>query len=266
MGYVNYPCGMVAFKNDRVRHFILQKAPYITSVRQDILVHMPPKHLDCFESDSKVVTEAFAPFIVEGSRPGAAAASLWSTIKSIPPTMRGAGSIIRSSLLAARELYEWLVHWDTIMDYNKEDTDFNFIPLTLIPPDTNVVIFAVKKKTSNVLSKMNELTNLVYEHFSIQTELGEREYSYSQPFFLSKTQFTEPNYSFDTVKKVLEKHFNKGYIEQTVQCYKSEGITVLRATVMNPYINLSKNISTQNVLKEFMQELFTAANKSVKNI
>lgn len=266
MGYVNYPCGMISFRNDRVRHFVLQKAPYITSVRQDVLVHMPPKHIDNIENNPKIVTEAFAPFIVEGSRPGAAASSLWVTVKTIPPTMREAGLIIRSSLLAARELYEWLVHWDTLIEYNRVDVDFKLIPLTLLPPDTNVVIFGVKKKTSNALTNMNKLTQYVYEHFTIQSELGEREYSYSQPFFLSKTIFSEPNYSFDAIKPILDNHFDKGHNDQLLQDYKNYGLTVLRATVMNPYISLTRKLSEQNVMKEFMQELLDAAKRSVKNI
>ena len=266
MGYVNYPAGMIAFKNDRVRHFILQKAPYITSVRQDVLVHMPPRHIDEFDTNPKRITEAFAPFIVEGSRPGAAAAAIWATVKTIPPTMRNAGSVVRSSLLAARELYEWLVHWDTIMKFNREDTDFQFIPLTMAPPDTNVVIFTVKKKTNNTLQKMNELTKQVYERFSIQSELGEREYSYAQPFFLSKTEFQEPNYSYHTIKPIFERHFNKRFLEKLSREYKSHGIIVLRATVMNPYIAITRQLSDQNVLKEFMQELYTAAVQSVKSL
>ena len=88
MGYLNYPCGMIAFKNDRVRHFIIQKAPYITSVRQDILVHMPPQHIADIDGNPKAAIDAFAPFIVEGSRPGASATALWLTIKTIPPTSK----------------------------------------------------------------------------------------------------------------------------------------------------------------------------------
>ncbi|RLI69081.1 hypothetical protein DRO91_08130 [Candidatus Heimdallarchaeota archaeon] len=266
MGYVNYPCGMISFRNDRIRHFVLQKAPYITSVRQDVLVHMPPSHIENLDGNPKIVTEAFAPFIIEGSRPGAAASSLWATVKTVPPTMREAGLIVRSSLLAARELYEWLVHWDTLMEYNKADIDFKLIPLTLLPPDTNVVIFGIKKKTSNALAKMNELTQYVYEHFTIQSELGDREYSYSQPFFLSKTVFHEPNYSFNAIKPIFDKHFSKGHTNQLLQDYQKDGLIVLRATVMNPYISLTRKLSEQNVIKEFMEELLKAAKESVKKI
>ena len=35
MGYVPYPCGVIAFRNDRVRHFLTQEAPYITVTTQE---------------------------------------------------------------------------------------------------------------------------------------------------------------------------------------------------------------------------------------
>lgn len=266
MGYVNYPCGTVAFRNDRVRHFILQKAPYITSVRQDVLVHMPPRHIEGIEQNPKVYVEAFAPFIVEGSRPGAAAASLWLTVKTIPPTMKESGVIVKASLLAARELHEWLIHWDAILRTNRVDVDYQFVPLLLVPPDTNIVIFAIKKRTSNSLLNMNKLTELVYDRFTIQAELGDREYSYAQPYFLSKTVFGEPAYPFETVKAILERHFDKGYMKQICDEYRQAGLTVLRATLMNPYISLTRQILGQNVLKEFMLEMSEAAAESVRKV
>lgn len=265
MGYVNYPSGMVAFRNDRVRHFILEKAPYITSVRQDILVHMPPEHIEGIEDNPRIFTEAFAPFIVEGSRPGAAASALWLTVKTIAPTMTEAGLIVKSSLLAARELYEWLVHWEKIMRYNQKDTDYLFVPFTLHPPDTNIVIFGVKKKTSTSLSKMNEVTRLVYEKLTIQAELGDRDYSYAQPFFLSKTEFRQKEYRFDTLKPLFMRCF-KSHLGRISDEYKSEGLVVLRATVMNPYLWLTGHISAHNLLEEFMQELAKAACESVQSL
>jgi len=102
MGYVPYPCGIISFRNDRVRHFLTQEAPYITITKQSNVqtqIHKPPKTV--------------GPFILEGSKPGAAAVALRLSHKMIPPNRSGHGEIIRASLLAARELYERLVHWET---------------------------------------------------------------------------------------------------------------------------------------------------------
>lgn len=266
MGYVPYPCGVVAFKNDRVRHFILQRAPYITSVEQNVLVHMPPKHpkISSQPMDSKIVIESFGPFIMEGSRPGASASSLWLSIQTIPLIMKKHGLIVKASLLAARELYEWLAHWNKIII----DSDYEFVPLTSCTPDTNVVIFSVRKKTSSSLRIMNRLTKLIYEHFTIQVELGEGEYSYSQPFFLSKTYFREPEYPFDTLSEFYNrcKLFEQRSKDDIIKEYKEDGLVVLRATVMNPYLYPMKKFAIQNLLKQFMQELSKVANESVNKL
>jgi hypothetical protein len=258
MGYVPYPCGAVAFRNDRIRHFILQRAPYITSVKQNVLVHMPPKRTEAApkdEIDGKVIIEAFAPFIVEGSRPGAAACALWLATNLIPLTMRQHGAIIRASLLAARELFEWLSHWGTIMKRNGVDTEYEFVPLTRRTPGTNIVIFAVKRKTSSQLESMNELTRRVYQAFSIDVELGARDYSYSQPFFLSKTTCSSPEYGYETLRPI----FDKWAIRNSRASYAQHGLTVLRATVMNPYIHPIRQAGNQNFIKEFMKELAAAS-------
>jgi len=266
LGYGTYPCGVIAFKNDRVRHFVLQKAPYITSAKQNSLAHVPPKHVELSASEGsehRIHIDSFGAFILEGSRPGAAAASLWLSVQTIPLTMKKHGAIIRASLLAAREMYEWLTRWGTIMSDNRRDTDYEFIPLTEFQPDINVVIFTVRKRTSSHLETMNKLTKAVYEKFAIQTELGEREYSYSQPFFISKTIIGEPEYPFDTVKRF----FDRCQLGADVQKdYREGGVVVLRATVMNPYIYPMKRFAGQNIIKEFVDELALAASESVKGL
>jgi glutamate/tyrosine decarboxylase-like PLP-dependent enzyme len=266
MGYVGYPCGVIAFRNDRVRHFVLQKAPYITSAKQSALAHVPPKHAELVADGSgntRIHIDSFGAFILEGSRPGASATSLWLSVQTIPLTMKKHGAIVRASLLAARELYEWLTRWSTIMKDNRIDTDYEFTALTAFQPDTNVVIFTVKKRTSSYLHTMNNLTRAVYQRFAIQTELGEREYSYSQPFFISKTTIGEPEYPYEAVKEFF------GRCELAAdghKSYKDEGVVILRATVMNPYLYPMKRFAGQNIVKEFVDELARAAGESVKTL
>ncbi len=260
MGYTPYPCGMVAFKNDRVRHFIAQEAPYITSVSS---VHMPPKHKDL--KTGKTIITSFGPFILEGSKPGAAASALWLQLNVIPLTNKGHGLLVRNSLLAARLLWEWLMHWDQALRTNGIDAEYQFMPVTLYPPDTNIVIFTVKKKISNSLKLMNKLTLKVYEEFSIRTELGEFEYSYSQPFFLSKTIFKPPRYPFKVLKPFFRRAFPKAELAKIEKEYEEEGLAVLRAVVMNPYIWPLRERG-QDLLREFMERLGRSAEKALKNL
>ena len=97
----------------------------------------------------------------------------------IRPHREGYGEIMRASLLAARELYERLVHWDQSCRANKVQTNYRFIPITPPPPDTNIVCFVIKEEGCRSLKQMNELGEAVYNRFTIQAELGDRDYSYS---------------------------------------------------------------------------------------
>ena len=260
-GYLPYPCGVIAFKNDRIRHLIEQKAPYITSSVNSALVHVPPRHSPTyFEEDSNEKQgdhiSAFAPFILEGSKPGAAAASLWLTNKCIPLSVNGYGTIVRDSLLAARAFYERIVNNNSILYRPDENAKYEIIPLSDKQPDLNVVVFAIKPQKSAThkiitLKDMNDFTNEVYKKYSLQVEFGNREYSYGQPFFISKTTFSHPNYSHFA----LSDFFTRSGIKCSEEEYKTDSLTVLRVTVMNPYIWAYKKYKNTDLIRDFMLNL-----------
>ncbi|MBK9170683.1 MAG: hypothetical protein IPM24_24910 [Bryobacterales bacterium] len=243
MGYVPYPCGVAAFRNDRVRLFLVQEAPYITATTApdaSARAHHPPTTV--------------GPYILEGSKPGAAAASCWLSHRLIPPDRSGYGEIMRASLLAARELYERLVHWDQSCRANREVRRTHFVPVTVHAPDTNMICFLVHERGCRSLSRMNRLAELVYQKFTIQAELGERDYSYSQPFFLSRTRFHRPQYSEHSVAGLLER------AGVDAEEYAKLGIFVLRATVMNPYLVLHAETGhRQALLAELVERLAAEA-------
>ncbi|MGE5568362.1 MAG: pyridoxal phosphate-dependent decarboxylase family protein [Rhodospirillales bacterium] len=239
MGYVPYPCGVVAFRNDRVRHFLSHHAPYITSPEKaghGVRAYVPPASV--------------GPFILEGSKPGAAAASCWLSHRMIPPDRSGYGEIARASVLAARELYERLVHWEHAAKANRAPVHYRFVPAAALPPDTNIVCFVIQEKPSRSLKRMNALAEAVYRRFTIEAERGEGGYSYSQPFFISRTRFQLPNYSAHSVADLLER------AGVDASDYPAEGVFVLRATVMTPYITLAAETGRkQALLAEFLETL-----------
>ncbi|MCT4640084.1 MAG: pyridoxal-dependent decarboxylase [Bacteroidales bacterium] len=273
LGYIQYPCGVIAFKNDRIRHFLTQKAPYITSSHHNAMLHVPPMHVNDVDFDKlsdknlpydeyKVSIDAFAPFILEGSKPGAVAASLWLSNRCIPLNRQYHGSIIKNTLLATRELYEWMINWKRVMAETGEDAMYEFLPVSPTHPDLNVFLFAVKPNNLSNLYDLNNLTGLVYENYSIQAELGDKGHSYSHPYFLSKTMFSLPNYSYNS----LADFFEKNGIQNSEEDYKKNGLLVLRATLMNPYIYPYKKNQKLNLIKEFIIDLHKTSNKLAKDI
>jgi len=250
MGYVAYPAGVVAFRNDRIRHFLTQRAPYIsvtTQHDQQVYKHDPPATI--------------GPYILEGSKPGAAAAACWLSHRMIAPHAEGYGEIIRLSLLGARELYERLVHWERSCIANRIDTNYEFLTVTRQPPDTNIVCFVVKEKGVRSLKRINRLTEMVYDRFSIGVETGERDYSYGQPFFLSRTRFETPSYPLSAVQGILDR------AGVNADDYKDDGLFVIRSTVMSPYIVFaSENGREQQYLADFMEILAKTVTECIQQL
>jgi glutamate/tyrosine decarboxylase-like PLP-dependent enzyme len=259
MGYTPYPCGAIVFRNDRVRHFVHQSAPYIT--RNDSVVHHPLRHLDLERSthdEPHITTSAPGPYTLEGSRPGSAAASLWIASKALPFVREEHGQVVRASLLAARALYAWIENWKRIDAREQLNEPFELVPFCDTPPDTNIVAFGVKKRGDASLSGYNELNRRVYRHFSIQSELGEYRTSYAQPFFLSSTLITHRSYTYETVQDYMDRcGFNtrRGDYEAD----GSGGLRILRATVQNPYIWPTLKLRGQDLIREFLLSLTKAA-------
>ncbi len=251
MGYVPYPCGVVAFRNDRVRQFLAETAPYLASTIQpdeSMLDHTPPTSI--------------GPYILEGSKPGAAVAGVWLSHRMIPLNRDGYGEIVRASILAARELYERLVHWEHWAAANQVEASFEFMPLTPQPPDTNVVCFLVREKCNPTLARMNELNQWIYERFTIESEYSAGEYSYSQPFFLTHTVIKYPSYSPRSVVGPLQR------FAIDASEYFERGLFLLRATIMSPYIVLAEETGRKGrpYLAQFIDRLAAKAEEGVRRL
>jgi hypothetical protein len=184
---------------------------------------------------------------LEGSKPGAAVAACWLSHRMIPPNREGYGEIIRASLLAARELYERLVHFGAACRANGEEPGFRFVPITGMPPDMNVVCFLAVKKGDASIQRANELNRRVYERFTIDPGQG---YSYSQPFFVSRTEIFPPAYPSNAMAPLLER------AGLDAAEYEKEGLFLLRATVMSHYhVMAAETGRSQALLADFVELL-----------
>ncbi|MBE9176956.1 hypothetical protein IQ225_19410, partial [Synechocystis salina LEGE 06155] len=69
MGYTPYPCGAIAFHNDRIRHFVRQEAPYITATKANTKISKPIRYVEVTGGNDlkfRITTAAAAPFTIEG--------------------------------------------------------------------------------------------------------------------------------------------------------------------------------------------------------
>lgn len=263
LGYIQYPAGVIAFKNPNIVQFIGQEASYISTVKNGV------------EKISLEDVNSIGPYIIEGSKPGASAVACWLTEKTIPFNISNHGEIIKNTLLNSKRFHYF------INKLNNENISNNFgrkykgilRPYKLMPLydniDTNIVCFFILpmiwsnknsiKDTKINLKEMNNLNERIYKYFTISNEGDNYIYPHSIKYFLSRTRLTAGQYSYDSIKTILE----QCYIKKDE--YLEEGLFVLRATLMNPwyYNSDSENI---DYYFEFFKELNEIIIKEINKI
>ena len=256
LGYIQYPAGVIAFKNANIVQFIAQKASYISKVKDGV------------EKIFMDEVNSIGPYIIEGSKPGASAVACWLSEKTIPFNINNHGEILKVTLLnSKRFLY-------LINKLNKENIGFSFRkenritkkPYKIIPAyeniDTNLVCFfilpmawsdekikytLITKDTSLKLEYINNLNENIYKKFTIINEGQNYIFPHSLKFFLSRTRFTSEQYSYGSIKKLLEEN----YIKKDE--YEKEGLFILRATLMNPW-HYNQESDDTDIYFEFFKE------------
>lgn len=288
LGYVPYPAGVIAFKNKNVTQLVAQKAQYISDISGKIELMDIPK------------INSVGSYILEGSKPGAAAMSCWLSAKTIPLNLHNHGKIIKTTLLNAQKFAYYIRQHHKItfiltekkLGYdNLPDIPFKFVPL-YDNIDTNVVCFLVMpmswdenkmydingainmsvsywghtppmKKSVWKLADLNSLNRLIYEDFTIlNTPHEQKTPPYRQQFFVSKTILDKSQYSYSSIKNVLDK------LNIRRESYENEGLFVLRSSIMNPlYYKMYRGSGNESIdyFKLFIEELHKSARKKIIN-
>jgi glutamate/tyrosine decarboxylase-like PLP-dependent enzyme len=263
MGFTPYPAGIVAFRNGLVTEHIVQRAQYISEDAGGVKAIDQPLHI-----------EAVGPYILEGSKPGAAALSCWLAHETIPLTVHGHGQIVRTTLLSARKLFKLLAHHRHVFDeLHAEATGEErcLLPFTFVPlfePDTNIVCFVARpmrweegKLAPNAwrLPWINLLNELIYAATSIAPLDGRRPPPAVQPFFVSRTRFEQRQYDAASIGPVLE----RAGVEAAD--YRRHGLFVLRSTVMNPWYGEAERAGV-DYLSGFVRHLHGAAAGAMQQV
>jgi tyrosine decarboxylase len=201
MGYIPYAAGGIVIKDKRMLDTISFFAAYV------------------FEKGTSSPA-LLGSYIMEGSKAGATAASVWAAHRVVPLNIRGYGRIIGASIEGAHLFYQ----------LNQSNNQLNIDGVKvqvecLIKPDFNMVDFAFNIAGNTSLEKMNQLNLALYNHCSyVNGPLAKDD------FITSHTDFSHEDYGdapLDFVNRlgIPNKEWN------TVQ-----HVRVLRACVLSPYL------------------------------
>ncbi len=231
LGYLPYPAGAVCFRSDVVKPLVRQEAPYLEDAAGGV--------------EEERQSSKIGVYILEGSKPGAAAAAVWLSHKLIPLDAQGHGLLMRDSLRNAAELYALL---ESFPDRAGER---GVRAISLCPPGSNIVCYAFRPAESKPgLRGINELNQAIYARFTV-SDAGSSQV-YGQKYFVSHTTLSASQYAPSTVQAFLDR-LGVDPIE-----YEREGVFLLRSVLMNPWYGESKRRG-RYFLSELAEELYAVA-------
>ncbi len=218
MGYIPYAAGAIVMKDRRVVDLISYFAAYV---------------FEKFEKNPILL----GSFIMEGSKAGAAAASVWTAHRVVPLNITGYGRIIGCTIDGAQHFYHSLLAAELFV---VNDRTFRVSPLT--EPDFNIVNFLFHEEGTASLEKTNRLNQVIYERCSYKSGP-----LYTKDFITSKTSLSYEEYGdvpaqFITTLGIPLEEWNR-----------VKYLYVLRACVLTPY--LAKYSSYEEYWNNFLNTM-----------
>ena len=203
LGYIPYAAGGVVMKDRRVLDLISYFAAYV------------------FE-ESEVSPNLLGSFIMEGSKPGASAASVWMAHRVLSLDVHGYGKLLGQSVEGAHNFYQAIVAQREL-----EVMGVRYVIEPLVRPDLNLVDFCLNRVGNESLEVMNDINEYLYDCCSYRSGPV-----YLEDFILSKTVLKKRIYD-SAPTEIL------GRLGIPESDWEMEGrVFVLRSCMMTP--NLSQ--------------------------
>nr|WP_244088138.1 tyrosine decarboxylase [Companilactobacillus sp. RD055328] len=224
MGYIPYSAGGIAIKDIRMRDVISYFATYVFEKGADI-------------------PALLGAYILEGSKAGATAAAVWAAHQTLPLNISGYGKLIGASIEGSQRYYNFLQG----QTFDVDGRTFEIHPLT--SPDFNMVDYVVKEQGNDNLVAMNELNHDFYNKASyVDGNL------YSKGYIVSHTDFAQDDYGDSPLNYVKSLGFSED------EWRKAGKVTIIRASVMSPYMNDKENFkyftsSIHDAIQEYLEDI-----------
>lgn len=244
LGFVPYPAGAIVFRDGRVKDLVAQEAAYALggrTVRQPGEIYI-------------------GKYILEGSKPGAAAAATFLSHRVVPLDERGYGRVLGQTLRVARTFHDRLLQFAKTIK-----KEFILQPLAL--PDTNILDYAFNPVGNDRLDTLNRFGLALYQELSIDPASPIQ----TRRFIVSHTEFSYETYNPDALRAFLaEKMGVRGnYLVSTTELTRRQAagdrgydneIVVFRTTLMNAF-TLEKVRGEKDYIDLFFETLLPLLRK-----
>ncbi|HEY8460691.1 MAG TPA: pyridoxal-dependent decarboxylase, partial [Blastocatellia bacterium] len=215
LGYVPYSCGAIVFRREEVKELITTEAPYI------------------FDGEEKRDRPFIGRYILEGSKPGAAAASCWFAHRVVPLNQSGYGLLIGNSIRSAQELCYRLDH-ELAPELAREGI---ILRILTRPPDTNIFCFVVNREGNRSLKEMNRINQAIYDELKFDPDSVIQRHN----FIISSTALTYGQYGLKGSRGIncLDEHLAALGVPAE-EFEKVGSVKTLRSAVTSPWLALSR--------------------------
>lgn len=261
LGYIPYPAGAICFKSNLIKPLMRQIAPYLGD---------PPD-----DPDVERRSESIGLYVLEGSKPGAAAAAVWLSHSLIPLDTSGHGRLLREDIRNACELHALLEAYPSLPSIAADEAlkpGGGVRAVCPCPPGSNIVCYAFRPDGKAArggaawptLDQINRLNRRIFDRFNIATDSPGRSGATANaggpgrdtapPFFVSRTSLSPRQYPISTVGNFLDRLG----VSHEEYSSSSEGVFLLRSVLMNPWYAFAKRRG-RYYLSELVEALYAEA-------
>lgn len=226
LAFIPYPAGAYVARDRTIIDFVSQDAAYV---------------FDPDDDDSEDRFRMLGRYILEGSKPGAAVASVYLTHRTIPLNHEGFGKIIAESVRSCELFYDRAIQWREKM----QDIATLAMPFE---PDANIACFSIAPAAACSVSEANAFAEVVLARLSNVR----REPVQNRSFMVSSTRL----FAADIGERIDDMLEALGLDLETFGEGGADSILVFRHTLMNPWLQ-AKNEDGKTYIDLYFEHLET---------
>ncbi|MDK1286783.1 pyridoxal phosphate-dependent decarboxylase family protein [Pseudoalteromonas umbrosa] len=235
LGYMPFGSGAFIARNKNMCGFVVQEAAYVFD-KKNRFVEPEPK------------LNQLGQYIMEGSKPGAAAAASYVAQNVLPLNAEHFGKLPASTIRTTEVFYHKIAALS-------EKLAGKATLIAPIEPDTNLICLAINPAGNSSTRVLNDFTRKVFEHIKIEksTPMFSKEFigSYTSIFRKNINDKVAHNLCF---KLGLDPHSFVRDVEQVE--FQDNALFVLRHTLMNPWLSDDKNgVTYMDMYLNYLEEI-----------